>query len=180
MEATCHLLKRGLVPDDHVAVVNRSGHLRIYRFHLGGGRRAEACRRELLHEVKNGMDVPEDDGGLTRSELLAVAHSLSETCGITLYSRIRFQRSGAGTHQIADRRKRRAFHGVDFSPDPLDPGITEITNPGTSRSCVGSPAKERTCFIQNKLAPLNPKAVAFSRDGQFAAVSMGLNERRID
>ena len=37
------------------------------------------------------------------------------------------------------------------------------------------PAKQRTCFIQNRLAPLKPKAVAFSRDGQFAAVSMGLN-----
>ena len=126
-------------PDHHVAVVNLyGGHLRIYRFHPGGGRRAEECRLELLHEIKDGMDVPEDVAVSPDCKLLAVAHSLSETCGITLYS---INQSSSGP-ELAPIKLRtggtgEVFHSVDFSPDsrfisdsPRSPTLV------TSRSCV--------------------------------------------
>jgi 6-phosphogluconolactonase (cycloisomerase 2 family) len=68
---------------------------------------------------------------------------------------------------------------VSFSPDSRHLVFTEISEPGYVEVVrVAATTRERTCFIENRLAPLKPKSVAFSHDGRFAAIAMGLNGTR--
>jgi hypothetical protein len=74
------------------------------------------------------------------------------------------------------RNPSRAYHSACFSPDSRYLAFTEISEPGYIEVVsMTSPAREQACFIANRLAPLKPKSVALSHDGQFAAVAMGYN-----
>jgi hypothetical protein len=162
--------------DYHLAVVNLyGGHLRVYRFHPGGV--VSPARLELLHELSDGIEFPEDVAVSPDGNLLAVSHSLSKEFGVSL-----FRMDATSLAPIPAREKIRpgaegvAFHGVSFSPDSRHLVFTEISTPGYIEVVrVASATRERTCFIENRLAPLKPKSVAFSHDGRFAAVTMALN-----
>jgi hypothetical protein len=161
----------------HLAVVNLyGGHLRVYRFHPGSGA-ASPARLELLHEVREGVEFPEDVAVSPDARLLAVGNALSKEWGVTL-----FRIDPASLAPIGPCEKVRAgdglaaFHGVNFSPDSRHLVLCEITNPGYVEVVrVTSPSRERTCLLENRLAPLKPKSAAISHDGRFAAIAMGLN-----
>ncbi len=161
----------------HLAVVNLyGGHLRVYRFHPGDYASSPA-RLELLHEVRDGIEFPEDVAVSPDAKLLAVGHALSKDYAVTLFPIdprslapiLPAEKLRAGTGYAA-------FHGVNFSPDSRHLAMCEITNPGYVEVVrVTSPSRERTCFLENRLAPLKPKSAAISHDGRFAAIAMGLN-----
>src|SRR5262245_51761408 len=161
----------------HLAVVNLyGGHLRVYRFHPGD-RDAASARLELLHEVSDGIESPEDVAVSPDGKLLAIGHALSKECGVTL-----FPIDSASLAPFSPRETLppgtgyAAFHGVNFSPDSRHLVLCEITNPGYVEVVrVASPSRVRTCLLENRLVPLKPKSAAISPDGRFAAIAMGLN-----
>jgi DNA-binding beta-propeller fold protein YncE len=163
----------------HLAVVNLYGcHLRIYRFHPGDGADHASARLELLHETSEGIDFPEKVAVAPDGTRLAVAHSQSEAFGISAFSIDAQSRVPAARREVIrpGGNPTRAFHSACFSPDSRHLAFTEISEPGYVEVVnVASPAREQTCFIANRLAPLKPKSVAFSHDGQFAAIAMGYN-----
>jgi hypothetical protein len=68
----------------HLAVVNLyGGHLRVYRFDPYGV--ASPSRLELLHELSDGIEFPEDVAVSPDGSLLAVTHSLSQEFGVSLF-----------------------------------------------------------------------------------------------
>ena len=161
----------------HLAVVNLyGGHLRIYRFHPGDDATNCGARLEYLQEVT--AELPEKVVVAPDGTLLAVTHALSDVSGVSLLSidpespivgaDPKIIRPGSKSCQV--------FHGVSFSPDLRHLAFTEISEPGyVEVVSVASPKHEQTCLIVNERAPLKPKSVAFSRDGQFAAIAMGYN-----
>jgi hypothetical protein len=160
----------------HLAVVNLyGGHLRVYRFDPGD--HASPARLDLLHEVRDGIEFPEDVAVSPDAKLIAIGHALSKDCAVTLFGIdptslapiLPAEKLRAGTGSTA-------FHGVNFSPDSRHLLMCEITNPGYVEVVrVTSRSRGRTCFLENRLAPLKPKSAAISHDGHFAAIAMGLN-----
>ena len=152
------------------------GHLRVYRFHPGGV--VSPARLELLHELSDGIEFPEDVAVSPDGNLLAVSHSLSKEVRARCLRMDATSLAPIPAREKDTPRGRRssAFHGVSFSPDSRHLVFTEISTPGYIEVVrVASATRERTCFIENRLAPLKPKSVAFSHDGRFAAVTMALN-----
>jgi DNA-binding beta-propeller fold protein YncE len=161
----------------HLAVVNLyGGHLRIYRFHPGDGTQAEPARLELLHELAEAIICPEDVAVSPDGTLIAVTHASGEL-GVSLFHIDPDSLAPSPTVEtIRPRIRGTVFHGVNFSPDSRHLVFTEITTPGFVEVVrLDSASRDRTCVLENQLAPLKPKSVAFSRDGCFAAVAMGLN-----
>ncbi len=161
----------------HLAVVNLyGGHLRVYRFHPGAPP-ALPARLELLHEVREGVEFPEDVAVSPDAKLIAVGHALSKEYAVSLFP---VDSTTLAPIEPCERLRtgtgHSAFHGVNFSPDSRHLVMCEITNPGYVEVVrVESSARERTCLLENRLAPLKPKSAAISHDGRFAAIAMGLN-----
>jgi hypothetical protein len=167
--------------ENHLAVVNLyGGHLRIYRFHPGGGIGAAPARLELLHELTEGIEFPEDVAVSPDGQLLAVTHSLSAKFGVSLFPiEATCLAPGPAREKIRPGVPGSAFHGVSFSPDSRHLAFTEISMPGYVEVVrVASTTRERTCFLENRLVPLKPKSVAFSQDARLAVIAMGLNASR--
>jgi hypothetical protein len=160
----------------HLAVVNLyGGHLRLYRFHPGQSAELPA-RLELLHEVGDGIEFPEDVAVSADGTRLAIGHALSKRCGVTLFAIDQQSLAPIRRETIRAGDGFLAFHGVTFSPDSRHLVMCEITNPGYVEVVrVSSPSRECTSLVPNRLAPLKPKSTAISHDGRFAAIAMGLN-----
>lgn len=149
----------------HLAVVNLyGGHLRIYRLHEDDG----DAHLELMHEMSKGLSFPEDVAAAPNGSLLAIAHSLSDTHGISLHPIE--ARSLEPRPAITMLRKGPAFHGMGFTPDSRHLAFTDLIGTGYIE-VLRVDSGECTCHIDNIHHPLKPKSVAFSRDGRFAAVA---------
>ena len=165
--------------DRHLAVVNLyGGHLRIYRLHLPDSPSAAAgergARLELLHEMSEGLAFPEDVAASRDGRLLAVTSSVADSAGVSLH---RIDPATLNSSPAGETiRRGKAFHGLTFSPDSRYLAFTEIGRPGFVEvvSLAGT-VSQRRCLLVNPHSPLKPKAVSFSSDGRFAAISLSLN-----
>lgn len=159
----------------HLAAVNLyGGHLRIYRFHGGDDGEAGAPRLELLHEMTEGVRCPEDVAVSPDGRHLAITHSMSDDLGVSLHrlDAGSLAPDPAGRH-LRGGRIGAAFHGVNFSPDSRHLAFTRIGEPAYVEVVrVDSPSGHPTCRLDSRVAPMQPKAVAFSRDGRYAAITM--------
>jgi hypothetical protein len=142
----------------HLAVVNLyGGHLRVYRFHPSGDGADRLARLELLHERIEGLSYPEDVAVSPDGKLLAITHSMSDDLGVSLHQVDAVSLTPGPAEEVLRRGTRgSAFHGVRFSPDSRHVAFTEIGTPGYVEVVRVATTRERTCVLENRLAPMKP------------------------
>ena len=154
----------------HLAMVNLHGQtLRVYRFHPAGDGGTPRARLEFLHERAEGIAYPEDVAVTPDGKLMAVTHTMTSELGVSLHA-IGGDSLAPGPGETIRRGTARGA----FSRRDVLPGWA-------ARSVVSmeSPSWPRTCLLENRYAPLKPKAFAFSDDGRFAVVALAPNAQAV-
>jgi len=152
----------------HIAAVNLYGqHVRIYRVDLNSGN-----VMTLVSELKEGIPFPENLAVSPDKSVIAIAHSMSDTYGITLHHLN--QTSFILEPSKGILRAGGTFHGLDFSPDSKYLAITEIRSAGYIE-VIKLDENRTTCVLSGLYKPLKPKSIAFSRDGKYVVIAFAAN-----
>lgn len=168
-QATCSDV--AWIGQTHLAAVNLYGrHLRIYRLHEKAG---IPQRLELIHETP-GLAPPEGVAVSRDGSLLAVSHSFSVDHGLSIHA-IDPATFRPGPPTLLRRGLASgAVHGVSFSPDGRHLACTVIGS-APSVEVMRLDGRVLTCCIDRFDPPLSPKSIAFSADGRFVLIALGLN-----
>ncbi|OOZ44775.1 glycosyltransferase family 4 protein [Solemya velum gill symbiont] len=146
-----------------LAVVNLYGqHLRLYHFDP----ESAASPLILLKEFSDDIDYPETVAASPDEKKLAIAHSLSETKGLTINN----LRKESGYYSITSNNIRYGtYHGLGFAPNSRFLAATQIKDNGFVE-IVELESGVTTDMLANHLLPMRPKGVAISKDGLYLAV----------
>lgn len=153
---------------NHIAVVNLYGqHVRIYHVDLNSEK-----VMALISELKEDISFPENLAVSPDQSVIAIAHSMSDTHGISLH---KLDQNSFNLEPSKEMfRAGGTFHGLDFSPDSKYLAITEIKSSGYIE-VIKLDENRTICILTNLYKPLKPKSIAFSRDGKYVVITFAVN-----